>query len=105
MWLYLLALSVFAALIHSLPLPAIWGYASLLALALPTLYLLYKEFFMPINETYPAVVFGAGATQRIAGQTPPPYPNGWYVRFGGQTDNKTRYLPFVDFRLRLSICR
>ena len=58
---------------------SIWTHWAVVAPLTFAFTLLIVDCCRPINESHESREFGAGATQRIAGPTPPPYPNGWYV--------------------------
>lgn len=60
---------------------SIWTHWSVVASLIFLSALLIIDCCRPINKKHEAREFGAGATQRIAGPTPPPYPNGWYVLY------------------------
>lgn len=70
---------------------SIWTHWSVIAVSIFALTMLILDCCRPIKERHEAREFGAGATQRIAGPTPPPYPNGWYVVFAPHNAQQELY--------------
>ncbi|KJE93188.1 hypothetical protein CAOG_04013 [Capsaspora owczarzaki ATCC 30864] len=71
--------ALFAALVNGIPeLDRMWFKVSFGLLVLLLAYRFWVAVAAPIVTSHNFVEHGGGATKRVAGKTPPPYPNGWF---------------------------